>query len=76
METDITIRKNVTTKFHYDDPIRSLNNAYAFCFKEAHLSTTIRSDTEHNKFCGQVFTIMKVISNKDADLLSQFDNIN
>ena len=26
--------------------------------------------------CGQVSTIMKVISNKDGDLLSQFDNIN
>ena len=48
----------------------------AFCFKEARLSTTIGSDIEHTKFCGQVSTIMKMISNKDGDLLSQFDNIN
>ena len=34
------------------------------------------SDIEHNKFCGQVSTIMNVISNKHGDLLSQFDNIN
>ena len=31
---------------------------------------------EHNNFCGQVSTFMRVISNKDGDLLSQFDNIN
>ena len=30
---------------------------------------------EHNKFCGQISTIMKVMSNKDDDL-SQFGNIN
>ena len=53
-----------------------VNNAFAFCFKEARLSTTIGSDIEHNKFCGQVSTIMKVMSNKEGDLLSQFDNIN
>ena len=40
------------------------------------MSTTIGSDIEHNKFCGQVSTIMKVISIKDDDLLSQFGNIN
>ena len=76
LEFDITVRKNDTTNFHYDDAIRLINNAYAFCFKEARLSTTIGSTIEHNKFCGQVSTIMKMISNKDGDLLSQFDNIN
>ena len=44
--------------------------------KEAPLSTTLGSDIEHNKFCGQVSTVMKVISNKDDDLLFQFGNIN
>ena len=34
------------------------------------------SDIETNKFCRQVSTIIRVISNKDGDLLSQFDNIN
>ena len=70
------MRKSDTTNFHEDDPIRLVNNGFAFCFKEAPLSTTIGSDIEHNKFCGQISTIMKVISNKDSDLLSQFDNIN
>ena len=53
-----------------------MNVRYAFCFEEARLTTTIGSDIEHNKFSGQVSTIMKVISNKDGDLKSQFDNIN
>ena len=75
LEFDITVRKSGATNFHYDDPIRLVNNAFAFCFQEARLSTTLGSDIEHNKFCGQVSTIMRVISNKDSDLSSQFDNI-
>ena len=76
LELDNTLRKNDTTNFHYDDPIRLVNNGFAFCFKEARLGTSIGSDIEHNKFCGQVSTIMKAISNQDGDLLSQFGNIN
>ena len=75
LEFDITVRKTDTTKFHYDDPIRLVNNAFEFCFKKARLSTTIGSDIEHNKYCGQVSTIMRVISTKDGDFLSEFDNI-
>ena len=75
LEFNITVRKHATN-FHVEDPIRLVNNGYAFCFKEARLSTNIGSDIEHNKFCGQVSTIMKVLSNKDDDLLSQFGNIN
>ena len=76
LEFNITVRKNDTTNFHNDDPIRLVNNAFAFCFKEARLSTSLGSDIEINKFCGQVSTIMRAISNKDGDLLSQFVNIN
>ena len=76
LEFDITVRKNDTTNFQNEDPISLVNNGFAFCFKEARLSTTIGSDIEHIKFCGQISTIMKVISNKDGDLLSQFDNTN
>ena len=53
-----------------------MNNPYAFCFKEARLSSPIGSDIEHNKSCGQVSTIMKGISNKVGDSISQFDNNN
>ena len=76
LEFNITVRKQDTTNFHVEDPIRLVNNGYAFCFKEARLSTNIGSDIEHNKFFGQISTIMKVISNKDDDLISQFGNIN
>ena len=76
LEFNITVRKKDTTKFHEDDPIRLLKNPFAFCFKQARLSTTFGGDIEHNKFCGQVSTIIRVTSNKDSDLFSQFDNIN
>ena len=76
LEFNITVRKNDTTNFHNDDPIRLVNNGFAYCFKEARLTTSIGGDIEINKFCGQVSTIMRAISNKDGDLLSQFDNIN
>ena len=76
LEFFITVRRNDGTKFHYDDPFRLVNNGLAFCFKEARLSTTIGGDTEINNFCGQLSTIISVISDKDGDSLSQFDNIN
>ena len=76
LEFNITVRKNDDTNFHFDDSVRLVNNGFAFCFKEGRLSTTIGSDIEINKFCGQISTIMRAISNKDGDLLSQFDNIN
>ena len=76
LEFNITVRKNDSTNFHNDDPVRLVNNGFAYCFKEARLTTSIGGDIEINKFCGQVSTIMRAISNKDGDLLSQFDNIN
>ena len=44
--------------------------------KEARFSTSIGSDIEHNIFCGQISSKIRVISNKDGDLLSQFVNFN
>ena len=76
LEFKITVRKNDITNFPNDDPICLVNNAFAFCFKEARLTTPIGGDIEINKFCGQISTIMRVISNNSGDLLSQFDNIN
>ena len=52
------------------------NIAFAYCFKEAHLGVTSGNDLEHNKYVGQISTIMRVLTSKNADLLSQFDNIN
>ena len=76
LEYNITVRKNDDKNFHHEDPFRLVNNEFAFCFKEARLSIILGSDIKINKFCGQIFTIMRVISNKDGDLLSQFDSNN
>ena len=76
LEFNITVRKNDTFNFHREDPILLVNNDFSFCFKEARLRTTIGSDIEHNKFCGQLSTNMKMILNKDEDLLSHFGNNN
>ena len=76
LEFHITVGKNDFTIFHNEDPIRLVNIAFAFCFREARLSKPFGSEIEHKKFCGQVSTVMIAISNKDGDLLSQFDNIN
>ena len=55
LEFNITVRKNDDTNFHYDDPVQSVNIGYAFCFKEARLSTTIGSDIEIINFCGSIY---------------------
>ena len=41
LEFDLRVRKSDTTNFHNEDSIRLVNNAFAFCFKETRLSTTI-----------------------------------
>ena len=76
LDFNITVRKNDTTNFHNHDPIRLVNNGFAYCFKEARLTTSVGGDIEIDKVRGQISTIMRAISNKDGDLLSQFDNIN
>ena len=47
-----------------------------FDSKKPFLTTSIVGDSKISKFCGQISTSMRVISNKDGDLLSQFDNFN
>ena len=57
------------------DVIRLVNNALAYCFKEARLSTTGGSDIEHNIYLGQNSTITRALTGKNGDLLSHFDKI-
>ena len=76
LEFDITVRRNDNNDFDNDNAIRLTNNALAYVFKESRLSTTSGLDLEHNKFFGQVSTIMRCLTSKDGDLLSQFDNMN
>ena len=44
--------------------------------REGVINTSGGMEIENNKFLGQVSTIMKSLTSKDGDLLSQFDNIN
>ena len=75
LEFHITVRRNDKIDFDDDSAIRLTNNAFAYVFKEARLITTAGSDLEHNIFVGQVSTIMRTLTFKDGDLLSQFDKI-
>ena len=77
LQFDILVRPQLAADaFANDSPIRLVNNAFAHCFKEGVISTTGGMEIENIKFLGQVSTIMKSITSKDGDLLSQFDNIN
>ena len=77
LEFDITIRKVVADgddpNFENTDQIRLINNAFAFCFSQATLSTTGGMDIEDIKYVGQISTIMRLLTSKDADLSSYFD---
>ena len=52
---------------------RLVKNAFAYCFKEARLSTTGAGDIEHNQYCSQILTFVKALTSKDGDLLSHID---
>ena len=59
LEFDITV-SNPTPNlpiFNDKSPIRLTNNGFAHVFKEARLSTST-TDLEHNKYVGQISTIM------------------
>ena len=78
LEFDLTIRKFVeipnNPNFINTDQIRLINNAFAYCFTPATLSTTGGMDIEDVKYVGQVSTIMRLLTSKDNDLSSYFDN--
>ena len=63
LEFDITIRKVVeipnNPNFIDTDQIRLINNAFAYCFTQATLTTTGGMDIEDIKYVGQVSTIMR-----------------
>ena len=77
LEFDIVIRKIVeipnNPNFIDTDQIRLINKAFAYCFTQATSSTTGSMDPEDVKYVGQVSTIMRLLTSKDADLSSYFD---
>ena len=72
LEFDITIR-NTAGNFTDASAIRLINNAFAYCFTQATLSTTGGMDLEDIKYVGPVSTIMRLLTSKDSDLSSYFD---
>ena len=70
------MRREDNANFTKNSHIRLTNNAFAYYFKEARLGVTSGSDLEHNKYVGQVSTIMRKLFSKDGDLLSQLEKIN
>ena len=76
LQYDITVRRHDNAPFTDASVIRLVNNAFAYCIKEATLSFTGGSEIEQNKYVGPISTIMRVLTNKDGDLMSYFDNIN
>ena len=72
LEYDITVQ-NPAAAFDDNSRIRLTNNGLAYVFREAVLATASGSNLEHNKFLGQISTVMRVLTSKDGDLLSQFD---
>ena len=74
LEFDITVRREDNAIFTDNSPIRMTDNAFAYCFKEARLGISSGGDLEHNKYVGPKSTIMRVLTSKYDDLLSQFDN--
>ena len=71
-EFDITIRDTAGAFTDANDK-RLIKNALAHCFEEASLATTGGAALEHNKYVGQVSTIMRLLTSKDGDLSSSFD---
>ena len=72
LEFEITVRNTVGNFTHASD-VRLINNAFAYCSQKGRLSTTSGSNLEHNKYIGQVSTIMCLLTSKDSDLSSCFD---
>ena len=65
--------RNTAGNFTNASAIRLVNNAFAYCFKEATLNTTWGMDIEIKKYVGSVSTIMRLLTSKDGDLSSYFD---
>ena len=74
---DVTVRKADCNNFNFTtaSATNEVNNAFAYSFEEAALSTTGGTEIEQVKFLRQVLTIMRALTSKDGDLSSHFDKI-
>ena len=73
IEKDVAVAANIVLLNR--DAFKLVNNAFAFFFKEARLSTTGGCDIEHNTYVGQFSASMRALTSKCDDLPSDFDEI-
>ena len=69
------MRKADRTNFTNADEIRLVNHGLGYIFQEGRLSTSAGTEIEHNENLGNVYTIMRLLTQKDGDLSSYFDKI-
>ena len=71
--SDVTVRKADCNNFNFtnapatNEVIRLVNNAFAYCFEEATLSTAGGTEVEQVEFLRQVLTNMRALTSKDGD---------
>ena len=70
LDIDITVRNDDNTDFANADQISLVNNALAYPFSEATLSTTTVNKFEEIKFVGRSSTIMKLLTSKGENTLT------
>ena len=68
LQFDRRKRQADNSKFIKDIEKTMNNNALAYTFEETRLATTGGSDLEHNKYVGQISSIMRFLTTKDGDL--------
>ena len=71
LDFDVTVR-NPAGNFIDASNIGLIKSGFAYCFKEAFLSTTGGYELEYIKYLFQVSTIKRLLTSKDADLYSCF----
>ena len=61
-------RRKVDNTTSNDEAIELINNAFPYTFKEGRRATPGGSDLEHEKYVGQISSILRLLTNKDGGL--------
>ena len=69
------VKKTNRTKFTGVDENRLVENAFPYVFQGARISTSNGTEIEQNKYVGPISTILRLLTHKDGDLSTYFDNI-
>ena len=79
LEFDIKTRKDRFDNFSLTAPghdvIRLVNNAFVYTLHDARISTSSGVEIEQNKFVWHISTILRLVTQKDGDILTYFDII-